>query len=66
MVRKMITYDKMVVNFRESGEIFRVDGKCLSTDEKPTDVENGSSLIEMDTGTLYFFNETEKQWLPFE
>lgn len=56
----------MVIDFRESGKIFRVDGKCLSTDEKPTDVENGSSLIEMDTGTLYFFNETTKQWLPFE
>ena len=63
---KMLTYDKVVIDFRQDGEISRVEGKCLSTDEKPSDVGNGSSLIEMDTGTVYFFDENAKQWIPFE
>lgn len=62
----MLTYDKTVIDFRQDGEIIRVDGKCLSTDAKPTNVANGSSLIEMDTGTVYLFDENSKQWIPFD
>ena len=39
----------------------------LSTDTKPTtfegkDVGNGSVFIEIDTGTLYFFDGSSKTW----
>lgn len=45
---------------------YRVEGSCLSTDMKPTDVANGSILKEMNTGTVYMFDEAGEQWLPFE
>lgn len=36
----------------------------LSTDEKPTnDVDMGSILVEVDTGKVYFFNETAGEWV---
>ena len=39
-----------------------VEGVCLSTDEKPTNYGNGSVLMEMDTSTLYMFDEDSKTW----
>lgn len=38
---------------------------CLSTDEKPLDMENGSLLLEMDTGKVYFFDKDGTQWLEW-
>lgn len=38
------------------------EGECLSTDEKPTDVANGSKMMEMDTSTLYTFDEANRVW----
>ena len=37
---------------------------CISSDEKRTDVPNGSILLEMDTGIFYLFNESKKFWEP--
>lgn len=38
---------------------------CLSTDTKPIDgMTNTSTCYEMDTGTLYMFDEDGKRWLP--
>lgn len=34
----------------------------LSTDDKPVDVNNGTCFIEMDTGTIYFFDAAEETW----
>lgn len=35
----------------------------LSTDTKPTtDVPNGSSFLEMDTGNVYMWDEENEQW----
>ena len=43
------------------------EGHCLSTDTKPTsDIANGSCLIEMDSGTVYFFDEDGSDWVAFE
>lgn len=44
------------------GEVFN-DVRCLSTDEKPLDVLNGSTLIEIDTGDTYMFDATTHEWL---
>ena len=38
----------------------------LSTDTKPTTgVVNGSAFIEMDTGTIYFFDAAGSQWIEW-
>ena len=39
------------------------DIRCLSTDEKPTKhINNGSILIEIDTGKRYIFDYESKEW----
>jgi len=39
----------------------------LSTDVKPTEnIVNGSAFIEMDTATIYFFDQAGAEWLPWE
>lgn len=35
----------------------------LSTDTKPTDVNNASTFYEMDTKKLYLFDAQNQQWL---
>ncbi len=39
-----------------------VEGTCLSSDTKPTAYGNGSILMEMDTSTLYMFDEANRTW----
>lgn len=46
----------------------QIDGVyyCLSTDTKPIEnVRNGTCLVEMDTGKIYFFDETSGDWLEW-
>ena len=38
------------------------EGVCLSTDAKPTDWENGSTLLEMDTGNVFVYDATNNVW----
>ena len=63
--------DKRTARFfiGDSGTVQSVniaDIYCLSTDEKPTEnIANGSSLLEMDTSKLYFFDEENQRWLEF-
>ena len=51
--------------------IVRFDICGLSSDPKPFPnfgkrmIANGSSFIEMDTGSLYFFDEDGQNWLEF-
>lgn len=43
--------------------------KCKSTDTKPTEkwgdleIFNGESLLEMDTGTVYFYDKDIEDWI---
>lgn len=42
------------------------DIRCLSTDEKPIKhINNGSILIEIDTGKRYIFDYEAKIWSEF-
>jgi len=42
---------------------FTHDVRCLSTDTKPTDgIKNGSTCIEMDTGSGFLFDATNEEW----
>lgn len=38
------------------------DLRGLSSDEKPTDVPNGSTFLEMDTSKVFAFDKTNTQW----
>lgn len=45
---------------------FYGDGVCLSSDDKPIgNVENGSKLLEMDTGKIYIYDAQNSQWREF-
>ena len=54
----MLTLDVEV----KVGNKRKIEGKCKSSDTKPTDIINGSSLFEIDTGKLYFFDEASNVW----
>lgn len=42
------------------------EGECLSTDTKPTDgIMNGSKLLEIDTSTLYIYDQENGEWRVF-
>jgi hypothetical protein len=43
------------------GEVYN-DVRCMSTDAKPTDVKNGSTLVEIDTGNGYLFDADSGTW----
>lgn len=54
-----------LLNSIPAGEQY-IEGVCLSTDSKPTEgIANGSRLIEMDTGTIYYYDKDGEQWLAF-
>ena len=41
-----------------------IESACLSPDTKPTDgIANGSICIEMDTGSIFMFDEAAGDWL---
>jgi len=40
------------------------DVRCLSTDEKPlNNIPNGSTCIEIDTGTGFLYNTDGNEWV---
>lgn len=44
-----------------------IEGECLSSDTKPTEnILNGSKLMEMDTATLYMYDEENNTWRAWE
>lgn len=60
----MISFKVENVQYPDGSMGLRIDGHCLSTDEKPTDnIANGSKLIEIDTGDIYLFDEDSETWV---
>ena len=56
--------------FTNEGEVITAELVGLSTDVKPKEVDNkvignGSKLIEMDTGKLFFFDVENEEWKEF-
>lgn len=44
-----------------------IEAAGLSTDSKPTaNIVTGSQFIEVDTGTVYFFDEVSNAWNQFD
>lgn len=56
----MVTYEKNLPAV--DSDYPYIEGSCLSTDTKPTNVANGSIMKEIDTAKLYLFDETAKTW----
>lgn len=57
----MVSWNNLEQGLDGTGNAF-AEGTCLSTDTKPTDVANGSRLLEIDTSTLYLFDGANKVW----
>lgn len=55
-----ISFNKAAVN-RFGGCAF-YDIRGTSTDTKPTDVPNGSTFVEMNTGKGFLFDAENAQW----
>lgn len=64
----MVTFSKYVYMGNDNDTpVNYVEGECLSSDTKPTEnIYNGSKLMEMDTATLYMFDQGSAQWVPWE
>lgn len=65
----MITTQVYQYNSKDAqgNDLAYIEGACLSTDTKPTEgIANGSKLMEMDTATLYMWDASGQQWLPWE
>lgn len=59
----MVRYLKKQPMDTGDGKVY-VEISSLSTDSKPIDgVAQGSILTEVDTGKVYFFNETAATWV---
>lgn len=56
-----ISFNKSAVN--EFGGCSFYDIRGTSTDTKPTNVPNGSSFIEIDTGSGYLFDGENSEWV---
>jgi hypothetical protein len=64
----MVTWQKQQFMGERDGVLATYyEGTCLSTDEKPTgeEIYNGSCLMEIDTCTLYVYDDEHDEWLEW-
>ena len=65
----MVVFPYTRVAYYDNGNpVYYKEGTCDSTDTKPTgnaakDVSEGSSLVESDTGDVYFYNQKTDSWI---
>ena len=55
----------MITIYRKEGAVKdkqEIELRGLSTDNKPTNVENGTIFIEINTGKIYMFDAVSKTW----
>lgn len=58
-----IAKEKEVQNLPSLDAVRYIEAFCTSADEKPTErIATGSSIIEVDTGNVYFFDEGTSTW----
>lgn len=58
----LTTQKNTFISVTDGAILYYIEGTCLSTDEKPTNVANGSILLEMDTSKLYMFDAANSTW----
>lgn len=63
----MVTTTKCIyMDKAENGDTINyIEGVCLSGDTKPTNVANGSRLLEMDTSKVLMFDAVSETWLEW-
>lgn len=55
---------KEFVDYENYKTVQLIEGMCLSTDAKPNaGIATGSIMTEVDTGTVYFFDEVSGEWI---
>lgn len=42
---------------------YSIEYRGLSTDDKPTPLDNGAVFLEMDTGDVYLYDKENNEWL---
>lgn len=57
MITKIVTQNKSYNQFFATVELIG-----LSTDTKPTDEQNGTLFLEMDTSKVFIYDEANTQW----
>ena len=58
-----ITKQKEIQNPPSLEAVTYIEGFCTIDDTKPTErIATGSSIIEVDTGDVYFFDEETSSW----
>ena len=57
----MVTWNNQIQDIGETTSMV-MNGTCLSTDDKPLNVGNGSILLEMDTSKVYLYDLKNKVW----
>ena len=60
-------YQNNNMSTNEEGEVKALEFRGLSTDTKPTEIDNknitnGSVFIEIDTGKLFFYDSENEEW----
>lgn len=60
-------YEKSNVRTKQGVEEKEIEFRGLSTDEKPTTIgeepiANGTSFIEIDTGTVFLYDSESQEW----
>lgn len=63
----MVSIYSIRKNTLQEGDLYQVELRGLSDDDKPVslingDIDNGSVFIEIDTGDVYLYNMDDKQW----
>lgn len=53
----------VTINKKTVGDHYEYEVKCLSTDEKPEGLPNGTQCIEMNTGKVLMYDAENDQWL---
>lgn len=57
MITKVFKSNELANKYYTAVELYG-----LSTDTKPTDEQNGTLFLEMDTGKVFVYDEANTQW----
>ena len=58
-----IEYQRVQGYDSNGNPIYRIFGFGLAGDSKPTQgIANGSTIVEMDTSKIYFYDEAGEEW----
>lgn len=60
----MVRFVQTAQHISDGNVLSQIEGSCLKADTKPTaGIANGSIMVEVDTGKVFFFNEGAGTWV---